>query len=365
MKITNWPNHVTCHGFVLVFVLLGIVAAENGARGTEPHIGPGLVLWLDAQDIDGDGDTRDNPAQGQPVDRWTDKSGHGNHATQNLPDRQPYVAVDGMKPGLSSVHFNALQREYLSAGNQASLNLAQVTAFVVARAQPHNANMWLFGKNRFDSFWTGYGIAVEQGTSSPWPHLGLGRATAAENGYVRYDAGIRGGPAIVEIVLSASRLYGLLNGKIDKAQISAGNLQANELDLLIGASPQTSPACEFFQGDIAEILIYDRPLSSPARRQTRQYLAEKYGVPMAANDHPMVVLENGYLPVVVDNPSTPETRTASRPGGGRDSWNGIGDFRHWEPRCWIAASLRSSGREQLAARLANTGRPPDLNGELG
>ena len=145
MKTTNLPTHAARHGIALAAVLLGIVAEVSGLRGAEPVTGPGLVLWLDARDIDGDGDTRDNPAHGQPIDRWTDKSGCGNHATQNVPDRQPSCTVDGMKPGLSAVHFSAAKGQYLSAGNRASLNLAQMTAFVVARAQPHSANMWLFG----------------------------------------------------------------------------------------------------------------------------------------------------------------------------------------------------------------------------
>ena len=238
-----------------------------------------------------------------------------------------------------------------------------MTAFVVAQAQPHDANMWLFGKNCFASPWTGYGIAVQQGTLNPWPHLGLGRGTAQDNGYFRYDRSIGGELAMVEIACSTNRLYGLLNGEIVGAQITTGPIQTNDLNLLIGASPQAPEACEFFQGDIAEILIYDRPLSSRLRQQTRIYLAEKYGIPIAADDHPMVVIDNGYLPVVVDNPATPETRELSA--------EAAADLleRDWQFQAAGTPLLDRGLAEiewarQLAVRFAATGNPPDVQSEL-
>jgi hypothetical protein len=38
-------------------------------------------IWLDGQDIDGDGLTNDNPSNGATVSSWIDKSGNGNHPT--------------------------------------------------------------------------------------------------------------------------------------------------------------------------------------------------------------------------------------------------------------------------------------------
>lgn len=355
--------HLTLDGLALAAVLLSLVATENVSPAAEPATGPNLVLWLDAQDIDGDGAADNNPGDGRPIDRWTDKSGYGNHATQNMPDRQPVRTVDGITPGLSAVYFNAAKGQYLSAGNHASLNLEQITAFVVARAETHNTNMWLFGKNRFASLWTGYGIAVRQGRLNPWPHLGLGRGTARENGYLPFNGSIRGGLAIVEIVAAANRLRGFLNGEIDKVQITAGRIHPNELNLLIGAGPQVQPACEFFLGHIAEVLIYSKPLDGDRRRQTRKYLAEKYGLSIAVNDRRMVVLDNGYLPVVVENPATPETRTLPAPVAA--------DLLE---RDWLFQAMGASPADRgldeigwarrLAARLADTHGTVDLSSEL-
>ncbi len=93
MKTTRLPASVARLGIVLAALLLGIAAEANGSAGVEPVTGPDLVLWLDAQDIDGDGDVGDNPSHGQLIGRWTDKSGCGNHATQDVLDRQPACNV--------------------------------------------------------------------------------------------------------------------------------------------------------------------------------------------------------------------------------------------------------------------------------
>lgn len=85
-------------------------------------------------------------------------------------------------------------------------------------------------------------------------------------------------------------------------------------DLLIGASPQHLPAVQFLQGEIAEILIYTRALDNAERQQTREYLAAKYELTVAEDSRRMVVIDNGYLPVLVENPSTPETRTLTTDG---------------------------------------------------
>jgi len=50
----------------------------------------GLALWLDASDVDGDGEP-DRTFGGTAVSQWTDKSGRGNHAVQAAADRQPTV----------------------------------------------------------------------------------------------------------------------------------------------------------------------------------------------------------------------------------------------------------------------------------
>jgi len=289
-------------GSLLLLMDCGLCGSLRAAAGSH------LVLWLDAQDINGGGNPGSNPGDGTAIGHWADKSSHGNHAVQGNPDRRPIYRVNAgnrSRIGANTVRFDASKSQFLTAGHGPSLNLSQLTAFVVARAGDASANMWLFGKNHWGPPWTGYGIAVSKDGLHPWPHLGL----RGEGISLRYGHELRSELAIVEVCLDAVRLHALLNGKLDRLQAVRGPILANDRDLLIGAGAQGSPACEFLQGDIAEILIYDLPLDPAQRQQTRQYLARKYGLTLGADSRTNVVITQGYLPVIVENPATPETRT--------------------------------------------------------
>ncbi|MBC8868831.1 MAG: hypothetical protein H8E44_05410 [Planctomycetes bacterium] len=393
-----WQRRVSCFQpgtgvlITLATVALVVVMFCGTAVCAGPVRGPDLILWLDAQDIDGDGKSGNNLASGAAVVRWRDKSEHANHAMQATPDRQPTYSQgvwsnpydgpprpskqgdSGQSTGSeahrtaesqvsrsfktrsqrgaapSTVRFNVAKRQFLSVRNGTSLRLSHITAFVVAKAYGNSANMWLFGKNSFSQPWSGYGIAVHGGQVSPWPHLGLGYSTPGQNGYLRYDGNIRQRLAIVEIAFDGKRLRGLLNGRIDGVQSLDGGIRANDRDLLIGASPQSLPAGEFLQGEIAEVLIYNRALNEAERRQTRDYLAAKYELTVAEDSRRMVVIDNGYLPVLVENPSTPETRTLTADDATavlRRDW-----LFQADDRPSVARGLQEIGwAKRLAARL--------------
>jgi hypothetical protein len=334
------------------------------------------VLWLDAQDIDGDGKQANGPVDGVPLGRWADKSGRGNHAVQSAPARRPVCVAGRPKPGFRVVHFDASKRQYLSAGRDASLNVAHVTAFVVAKAGDCQSNMWLFGKNHWGPPWTGYGIAVSKDGLHPWPHLGLGPSVGHSGlvaGHVssQYGQGIGRELAIVEVCCDGKQLQMLLGGKADRVQGARGRILDNDRELLIGAGPQTTPPCEFLQGEIAEILLYDRALDQDQRRQACQYLAGKYGLALAGDGRadmvnrcpPNQVIENGYLPITVENPTTPDTRTLTveEAAGALE--------RDWLLQADGQALADCAAREvawarELAARLAKNPKAPALAEEL-
>ena len=105
-------------------------AAQSGdtrgsSKQTRPAVTPGLVLWLDAQDI---GSPAAPPGNGAPVARWADKSTRGNHAVQGVAAHQPTYLVGKVRPGVNAVHFDASGRQYLSAGQGGDLNLSRMTA---------------------------------------------------------------------------------------------------------------------------------------------------------------------------------------------------------------------------------------------
>ena len=65
---------------LLIGLLAGLILI-SGARAAVPSL-DGLVLWLDATDLDGSGDSNGHIASGAKIARWVDKSGQANHVEQ-------------------------------------------------------------------------------------------------------------------------------------------------------------------------------------------------------------------------------------------------------------------------------------------
>jgi hypothetical protein len=294
----------------LLSTALLVLAPLIATGQQQPVTDQRLILWLDAQALRGDGDqsTIARPAHDVPLDRWADRSSRGNDAVQLAVEHRPTLRSSGS--GVNTVHFEASRQQYLSARPNALFNVSQFTAFVVARAVSDRANMWLFGKNDWGPPWTGYGIAVSQDGLHPWLHLGLGRDRVAKGVQLRHQQSIDRELSIVEVCYDGQRASQVLNGRRDVGVAVHAGILPNSHDLLIGAGPQSTPPCEYLQGDIAEILLYGEALDSAERRQTRQYLAAKYGVALTDDNAADNATVEQRLPMTAED-ATPETRTLS------------------------------------------------------
>lgn len=352
---------------ILTVFLTSSIASARAAAPSFPAAKSDLVFWLDAQDVDGDGNASNVPPDGAAVRRWVDKSGRGNHAVQDERQQAPAYAVAPLGWNGNALRFHATGRQYLSVADSESLDLERLTAFVVGRASAQSTSMWLFGKNCFTGSWTGYGIAVERGSTVPWPHLGLGAVGSSGNGYLRFKESIRDRFAVVEISYDGEILRGLLDGSMDRAQAPAGEIRSNERDLLVGASPQNPPAVQFFDGYIAEILLYNRALDAGEREATLGYLAKKYELEVRPRtgdgSQPMIIERGPRLPFLVENAATPITRTLPA----READEAL-------RRDWLFQAMDSPPAErgleevgwarELANRLASDPNTPDLSADL-
>jgi hypothetical protein len=89
-------------GLISGAMLSGILLATNVALAQDGPGGVGdctgtsaLKIWMDANDLDGDDDFSDNPANGTLVSTWTDKSGNSNDLTQGTSAHRPQYYVSG------------------------------------------------------------------------------------------------------------------------------------------------------------------------------------------------------------------------------------------------------------------------------
>ena len=110
-------------------------------------------------------------------------------------------------------------------------------------------------------------------------------AGGAQNGYFQLDTPIRDDFALIEIRCDGQRMRCAVNGR-RTVQGVAGPIRANDRNLLIGASPQNLPATQFLDGEIAELLLYDRVLKPAEQERTRAYLAAKYAIGLRDEDAP-------------------------------------------------------------------------------
>ncbi|HOD81638.1 MAG TPA: hypothetical protein PKG77_09435 [Phycisphaerae bacterium] len=263
-----------------------------------------MVLWLDAQELARAGRLGD----GSPIEHWGDRSGRGHHALQAVAGCQPTLRLATKATAFGAVRFDASKKQHLSVSARGALDLRRLTAFVVARGEAGPANMWLLGRNHWGPPWSGYGIAVSAAGLHPWPHLGLERGGQSANVNPRFRHSIADAFSIVEICFDGQQLIAFQNGSVDSIRPAAGEIRPNDRALLIGAGPQTAPPCEYFQGEIAEVLLYDRALDVRQRGQVREYLARRYAIELSDDQPVNVVSDNGYLPITVTNPATPQTR---------------------------------------------------------
>jgi beta-glucanase (GH16 family) len=206
--------------------LLLWVALTGSAAQAPPNAG--LVLWLDAADASSLSLNAQNRVQ-----RWGDKSGQSHDAMVDQGAEQPQRLENAVN-GHAVVRFSGG-----SAFLGKSIRSAKgpVTVLIVSRRLPEQAGV------------------------DPWQRLFSSRVQTADNDNV------------------------LPNFAISLAQTSAYEPTVSVLELQdvpIGpyaVGRNAVGTSENFRGDIAEVLVYDRPFASLAERQQAfQYLAHKWSV---------------------------------------------------------------------------------------
>ena len=221
----------------------------------------GLSLWLDADDMT-------SLADDGAVSSWYDISGNGRHATQQLLANQPLFKTSALN-GNPVVRFDGSNDVLGYDGT--FLAGTDYTVFIVEARNDDQANYLLGGTN---------------GTANNNMHLGYRTDTQFTHDHWTggYNATVDG---------FTSQEYKVHSWHLD----NAGSARAIYTDgaLLLGNGNGTQIAsyhgamvgghmADRFNGDIAEILIYDRYLDADERNQIGFYLEDKYAIDTAYVD---------------------------------------------------------------------------------
>lgn len=228
-------------------------SATNGAV-----VSSGLKMWLRA-DV---GVIKDGS---DLVSEWKDLSGNQNNVTQSNVANQP-VWQSSVQGGQDAVRFDG-SNDYLNAGDlQVHDNSAGMTLFVVRQATT-TANRCILTKYHYSGKreWAlnTTGFLVSENVSSYSANNNAAYSATTNLGIVTgvWDPGV------------ATTVY--LEGELQSTAVTpAVDADDTTADLLLGYVTDTGVAP--FPGDIAEVLVFNRELSTAERAQVETYLAQRY-----------------------------------------------------------------------------------------
>ncbi|MFT7670339.1 MAG: hypothetical protein ACI8X5_003047 [Planctomycetota bacterium] len=268
-------------GITLLFMALAPATALAG----DPVSVSGNVLWLDASDPDGDGVPGGTFVGGNT---WIDKSLAGNgNAIQAVANRQPQI-VSGAWNGLSALRFDGGDYMDLSASAFSMLNgvggatliaVASTTSTsgqrVVMISNGANSRQTRAGVNLFDSFGTSiagqgnFGAAGRRLDTDPFQRIEGG---AIALGQLEHYAAV--------FDYSAGQLDLHVDGALETTstqfQSAGATSSTDSINIRIGADADLVSLHGAFSGDLAEVLVFDRVLSTVELADMADYLENKW-----------------------------------------------------------------------------------------
>jgi hypothetical protein len=231
----------------------------------------GMALWLKADSLD--------LADGDAVSSWKDSGPHGFEFTQSTASNQPsYIASSSNVNNMPVVDCDGDDK--LETSFDARLNTAEMTVFVVAWADADDGGIHGIIESRASSPVTrsGFNLYIRMDSNNQWQwwggaDTGWGQVSSATNSAVGGQAELvtasitggdgNGSTATLKMNLQGAGNYTATNAfwKADTGGYIVGNV----------------PSSFYLNGKIAEVIQYNRAMTTEEERQVEGYLAEKYG----------------------------------------------------------------------------------------
>ncbi|MBA61477.1 MAG: hypothetical protein CMJ76_03840 [Planctomycetaceae bacterium] len=263
---------------LIAFILIlssPAVQADNPAVAL-PFSTDGLVLWLNADQ------TELNEGR---VLRWPDRSGLENHLTQSEKDLQPQLTESH---GKTAVRFanSSLSLEKLNgflSGEQKFQIFIQMRADLQQSGSPRIIDIASVESeqkytNKRKGFWVGYEDYSLNPDSKGRLRLGVVAGAEAASTQRAWN----GLPQVMEAVFAGNQRWALYeNGKSVGHGRYLGDVGflgfVGGAQLTIGQHSLTKDPSHFFNGDLFEILIFNRVLNKDEQFKVGEYLNQKFG----------------------------------------------------------------------------------------
>jgi hypothetical protein len=253
----------------MVVVCLAVSVTNTWAQLTVTN---NLVLWLKADAL--------SLTNGQAVSAWADSSTSGNNTSQGAITNQPAFHT-GLFNGLPGVTFDGnsdflgLTRVSLPAG-LTYFAVFRTTNTDAASSYPLNAPLTIIGDHT-DLIENGFGLS---GGHAQYNNF-TGQNTRVTGTIALSD----GAPHVIAVTHATNapgpaNLY--VNGLSDGSMNSSYRSTFVGFDRISGGA-NVSPCCtgteDLFQGDLAEILVYNTVLTGAQRGDVYEYFVAKYALP--------------------------------------------------------------------------------------
>lgn len=243
-----------------------------------PNQIPGLQLWLAADKIQSSDLTQVRVSGASAfVKSWRDQSGNNNHAVQANDSQQPLYLASAVN-GKSALRFDGAN-DALALTRALATN--DFTLFAVFRTTVEHeidgespvgvggvsGQRWLFGAAHGGDFNGGAGISVGLNGVSAYEHgSSYMPALAVYAGSISPDFNV------LTLSYANKRPSLALQGSIVREGVASPRAQVTAA-VSIGAGDYGA-----FNGDLAEVILFNRTLTETERRGVEQFLATKYAV---------------------------------------------------------------------------------------
>jgi hypothetical protein len=217
------------------------------------------IIWLDAGQI--------SLPNNSPVNIWNDLSGKGNHALQgNIANQPEFISNSHIGP---AVRFQ--ESKFLEVNNHPSLDgMDDITFIVVARPTAVDKAHAFFGKRQSWNNNTAYTFFLWESKLSM--DIALSTRVNSSNNSVA---------ANTNYIFSGSSAFGSnrqvhINSLFQSTQTNSPKIPVVNYPMLIGRLDLSNS--NYFQGDIAEMMMLGRHLNQAELRVVENMLAKKHGL---------------------------------------------------------------------------------------
>ncbi len=222
---------------------------------TDLPVKGGLLLWLDAAD-----DSTFSYSSGTSVSQWRDKSGLNNHSLQATVGNQPSRSTT--QNSRKTINFDGTN-DFLDGTS--ALTLANgYTAFTIVKSSATGERDIITSTTAAQSADIYLYQQASSGKLGNWSNVYTSNPISLNVWYL-FSTNVSS--------VGSETLY--LNGS---SQTSNSRSLTNTRGYRVGAYYTGSSSGEYWSGEIAEILIFNRALSSTEMKQVHTYLGQKWGI---------------------------------------------------------------------------------------